>query len=170
MIDLHHVRLVVVGDGPMAGTWRALAVQLGVDDRVTFAGEISEEELLQQYRHASALVLPSTSRAEAFGTVLLEAMASGLPCITTEVGTGTSWVVRHEETGLVVPANDAGGLRDAILRLAGDPGLAAAMGRAGRSRVEAEFTERRMVERTIALYRELCDPATSRSPGTGVPS
>ena len=95
-------------------------------------------------------------------------MASGLPCIATEVGTGTSWVVQHDETGIVVPPNDVGALRDAIIRLAGDPELAAAMGRAGRSRVESEFTEDRMVERTIALYRELCDPATADAVGGGV--
>jgi rhamnosyl/mannosyltransferase len=167
MIDLRHVRLVVVGDGPMAGAWRALAQELRVNDRVSFAGEVPDAELAAHYRGASALVLPSTSRAEAFGTVLLEAMASGLPCIATEIGTGTSWVVQHDDTGIVVPPDDVGGLRDAILRLAGEPELAAAMGRAGRARVEAEFTQRLMVERTIALYRELSGPdaATPSSAG-----
>ena len=167
MIDLRHVRLVVVGDGPMVGAWRALAQELRVNDRVSFAGEVPDAELAAHYRGASALVLPSTSRAEAFGTVLLEAMASGLPCIATEIGTGTSWLVKHDDTGIVVPPGDTGGLRDAILRLAGEPELAAAMGRAGRARVEAEFTERRMVERTIALYRELAGPDAARPSSAG---
>jgi rhamnosyl/mannosyltransferase len=151
----------------MAGEWRSLAEELHVIDRVSFAGEVPDAELAGHYRSASALVLPSTSRAEAFGTVLLEAMASGLPCIATEIGTGTSWVVQHDDTGIVIPPYDIAGLRDAILRLAGEPELAAAMGRAGRARVEAEFTERRMAERTIALYRELAGPDAARPSSAG---
>ena len=149
------IQLRIVGEGPMAGAWRSLTQELGLLERVSFEDRIPDEALPGIYRRARVFVLPSTSRAEAFGTVLLEAMASGLPCITTELGTGTSWVVRHGETGLVVPAEDDGALRDAIARLIADPAMAAVMGTAGRRRIESCFTKATMVAGVTANYREL---------------
>lgn len=152
---LRGIQLRIVGDGPMGNAWQSLAQELGLQERVRFEGRIPDVELPGAYRRARAFILPSTSRAEAFGTVLLEAMASGLPCITTELGTGTSWVVRHEQTGLVVPAADPGALRGAIARLIADPASAAAMGSAGRQRIESCFSEEAMVAGVTAVYREL---------------
>ena len=80
------------------------------------------------YHQATAFVLPANARSEAFGTVLLEAMASGLPCVTTEVGTGTSWVVQDGVTGLVVPPSDPAALANAIGRLLADPAWRGAWG------------------------------------------
>ena len=155
LAGLPGVRLRVVGDGPMESDWRALASALGVADRVRFDGRVADSGLPAVYHDARILVLPSTSRAEAFGTVLLEAMASGLPCVTTEVGTGTSWVVEHGVTGLVVPAGDAAALGGALSSLLADPAMARAMGLAGRRRIEAHFTSTRMITSTLGLYREL---------------
>jgi len=163
---LRGIRLRIVGDGPMGKAWRSLAQELGLQGRVSFEGRIPDEELPEVYRRARVFILPSTSRAEAFGTVLLEAMASGLPCITTELGTGTSWVVRHEQTGLVVPAADQDALRDAIARLIADPARAAAMGAAGRQRIESCFTVEAMVAGVTAIYAELL--SGDRSPPAGV--
>jgi glycosyltransferase involved in cell wall biosynthesis len=86
LTELPGVYLEVVGEGPMGEEWAALAARLGVADRVHFRGQVPDAELPDWYGRAHIFVLPANARAEAFGTVLLEAMASGLPCITTEVG------------------------------------------------------------------------------------
>ncbi len=155
LVGLPPVQLVVVGDGPMRDPWEALALELGVADRVRFLGEVDDAELPALYRQAHLFVLPANARAEAFGSVLLEAMASGLPCITTEVGSGTSWVVQDGVTGLVVPPRDPQALAEAIRSLLDNPELRTAMGRAGRARVAADFTQERMIARVQAVYEEV---------------
>ncbi len=155
LVQVPTARLTVVGDGPMRGEWEALARQLGLAERVTFTGEVPDDELPARYAAAALFVLPANARAEAFGTVLLEAMAAGLPCITTEVGTGTSWVVQHGVTGLVVPPRDPEALAQAIVRLLQDRALRRRMGQAGRERVEQHFSVERMVQATEALYEKL---------------
>jgi len=99
-------------------------------------------------------LLPSTNRAEALGIVQLEAMACRLPVICTELGTGTSYVNRHEETGLVVPPNDPTALSAAINRLLADANLRTQMGAAGRKRVEDQFALPAMIRKTVSLYNE----------------
>lgn len=81
----------------------------------------------------------------------------GLPLITTEIGTGTSFVNLADETGLVVPPGDAQLLRRAMERLQGDDNLCAAMGAAARRRFEALFTADRMGAAYVRLYRELAE-------------
>lgn len=155
MRALPGVHLNVVGEGPMGPVWADLAVRLGLADRVHFLGEVEDEALPALYHRAHVFVLPANARAEAFGTVLLEAMASGLPCVTTEVGTGTSWVVQDGVTGLVVPPRDPQALAVALRSLLDDPSLRQRMGEAGRARVEEQFTQEQMVERVEAVYGEL---------------
>jgi glycosyltransferase involved in cell wall biosynthesis len=155
LVSLPDVTLSVVGDGAMRAEWEELAASLGIASRVHFAGEVDDDALPRIYQQATAFVLPSNARSESFGTVLLEAMASGLPCVSTELGTGTSWVVQDGVTGLVVPPSDPPALAGAIDRLVLDPGMVRRMGQAGRERVEREFTESVMVARVMAVYREL---------------
>lgn len=153
--NLPGVRLTVIGDGPQRGVWTALAQALGLADRVRWLGEIADADLPAHYHRAHLFVLPANARAEAFGTVLLEAMASGLPCVTTEVGTGTSWVVQDGVVGRVVPPNEPAALATAIGELLADPARLAEMGRAARARVLAEFAQDRMVERVLAVYEDV---------------
>jgi glycosyltransferase involved in cell wall biosynthesis len=155
MTGLSDVRLHVVGSGPMRTPWEGLAEELGIAERVRFLGEADDADLPRLYHQAHLFVLPANARAEAFGTVLLEAMASGLACVTTEVGTGTSWVVRDGITGLVVPPRDPQALGQVIQNLLADPARLAAMGRAGRARVEAGFTLEQMTARVQAVYESL---------------
>jgi rhamnosyl/mannosyltransferase len=117
-----------------------------------FLGEVPDGDLPGLYASADIFVLPANSRAEAFGKVLLEAMASGLPCVTTELGTGTSYVVRDGETGVVVPPRDPDALRIAIADLLDDPQRRAAMGQAGRSRIMDAFTQEIMLDRVMSVY------------------
>lgn len=148
-------RLLVGGDGPMRAEWERLAQALGLGGQVRFLGDVSDADLPGLYASADIFVLPANSRAEAFGTVLLEAMATGLPCVTTELGTGTSTVVQHGQTGFVVPPRDPAALRAALQRLLDDPALRQQMGAAGRARVLAEFTSQRLLQRVQTVYAEV---------------
>jgi glycosyltransferase involved in cell wall biosynthesis len=149
------VQLRIVGEGEMESSLRALSAELGLLDRVHFAGEIPDADLPAEYHRASIFVLPANARAEAFGMVLLEAMASGLPCVTTEVGTGTSWVVQDGITGRVVPPQDPAALAAALRALLADPEQLHGMGQAARARAVTEFAQERLVDRVMAVYRSL---------------
>jgi rhamnosyl/mannosyltransferase len=151
-IDAH---LLVVGAGMMEAEWRSQATALGLDQRITFLGDLTDDEKLTLLYAADLFVLPSTNRAEAFGIVLIEAMACGLPLISTELGTGTSFVNQHEETGLVVPPNDPGALAAAINRLLADPALRQRMSQAALARAQGEFNVTTMAARMYDLYQDV---------------
>lgn len=154
--ELPNVEAFIVGEGPMGTAWRALAERLGVAERVHFVGAVSDEALPRWYQSADVYVIPANARAEAFGVAILEAMASGLPVISTEVGTATSWINQHGVTGLVVPPRDPRALAAAIRQLS-DPHVRWQMGAAARARVLAEFTEAQMFARIEEAYREVLD-------------
>jgi rhamnosyl/mannosyltransferase len=147
--------LTVVGTGPMQQSWQGLAQELGLAGRVNFVGEVGDNDLPDYYRQADLFVLPSNARSEAFGIVLLEAMASGLPCVTTELGTGTSWIVQDGETGFVVPPLNPAALAQAINAIAADEALRQRFGQAALVRVKAEFSKEVMVHRVMQVYEEL---------------
>jgi len=153
--QIPHAKYVIVGDGPMYDEWQQLARSAGVADRVFFASEVSDTELPYYYAACDLFVLPANARAEAFGTVIVEALAAGKPVISTEVGTGTSWVNVHGQTGLVVPPRDPPALALAINRLLSDDRLRAQMGHAARVRAHEEFTVERMIDRVYAEYDRL---------------
>ncbi|RMG93275.1 MAG: glycosyltransferase [Chloroflexi bacterium] len=155
MTQLPEAQLLIGGDGPMRPVWEALTREHQLDDRVHFLGNVSSADLPGLYASADVFVLPANARAEAFGTVLLEAMAAGLPCVTTEVGTGTSFVVQDGITGFVVPPQQPALLADALRRLLADATLRQRLGQAGRERVLAEFTLPKMVARVEAVYRQV---------------
>jgi len=163
MALLPRTRLMLGGDGVLRADLERLAGRRRLDGRVQFLGEVPQRDLPGLYRAAGAFALPSSSRAEAFGMVLLEAMASGLPCVTTEVGTGTSWLVQDGVTGCVVPPNDPAALAGALGGLFDNPERRRVMGLAGRRRVEAHFTEQRMIDRVMAVYRDCLAPEGRRS-------
>ncbi|MGE5601772.1 MAG: glycosyltransferase [Nitrososphaerales archaeon] len=147
-------RLRVVGIGPMAAEWKALAQELGVAQRIEWLGEASDEELPGLYHAADLFVLPASHSSEAFGLVQVEAMAAGLPVVCTELGTGTTYVNVDGLTGLVVPPRDPEALAGAINALIADPARRGAMGRAAQARAEREFDLDVMVDRVLALYDE----------------
>lgn len=146
------IRAVIAGDGPQREPWRALA--RGLDVRAEFPGDVPDATLRELFAACAAFVLPSTSRAEAFGYVQLEAMATGRPVISTDVASGVSWVNQHERTGLIVPAGDSGALRAAMLRLLGDAALRDRLGRQARTRVENTFTMTHLRDRLRAFFAE----------------
>jgi len=140
---------VIVGSGPLERALRDVA-----GDNVVFAGRVDDAVLPAYYRACDVFCLPSVTIAEAFGVVLLEAMASGKPLLTTSLPTGISAVNRNDQTGVVVPPGDAGALRDALRSLAADETRRAAMGRRAREVFEKEYSSALMAERYLAVYRE----------------
>ncbi len=148
------VNAVIAGDGPKRAEWERLAAELGLSNLVRFAGEVPPGQLRALMQTCAALVLPSVTRAEAFGYVQLEAMACGRPVISTDVPSGVSWVNQHGRTGLVVRAGDAGDLAVAIQKLLDEPALRSRMGDAARQRVEREFSMTRLRDRMRELYED----------------
>jgi rhamnosyl/mannosyltransferase len=149
------VHLLLVGGGPLWDSMRALAAALGVADRVVFTGDVDDGDLPACYAAGDLFVLPSHTRAEAFGTSIVEAMAAGVPVVSTEIQTGTSWVNQDGVTGLVIPPCDPQALARAIRTLVADPARREAMGRAGRARAHQMFEASTMVEAVEAVYREV---------------
>ena len=141
--------VVLVGTGPLEAGLRASA-----PPNVRFTGRVSHEELVACYHAADVFCLPSVTIAEAFGIVLLEAMACGLPLVTTALPTGVSAVNRDGVTGLIVPPGDAGALRDALAASVADDRRRAEMGAAARRVLQTEYTAALMAERYLSLYRE----------------
>jgi glycosyltransferase involved in cell wall biosynthesis len=145
--------LLLVGDGPLRAKLTEQASRLRVAGRITFLGPVED---VAPYLHvADVFVLPSVTRAEAFGIVQLEAMACETPVVNTSLDSGVPFVSRHEETGLTVAPADPGALAIAINRLLDDPGLRQRFGCAARRRVETEFTANMMASRTLDLYQDV---------------
>jgi rhamnosyl/mannosyltransferase len=136
----------------MEKEWKSLAAGLNIREKVVFLGDIDDEQLPHFYHAADIFVLPACERSEAYGLVQVEAMASGLPVISTELGTGTSFVNSHGQTGLVVPPKDPRSLRDGILYLLNNPALRQEMGGRAKQRAFKEFSLDVMVERILGLY------------------
>jgi rhamnosyl/mannosyltransferase len=146
-------KLVIVGDGPLREKLERLAGQLGLAEKVIFAGAIDNAELLAYYHAAALFVLASVARSEAFGLVQIEAMAAGLPVINTTLDTGVPLVSVHEQTGLTVPPADPQALAAAVNRLLDDPHLRQKFGATGVLRARQEFSLETMLQRTLRLYR-----------------
>lgn len=138
----------VVGDGPQRAALQDLARELGIADRVTFAGWKPNTDLPDLYRRADLFVFPS--RHEGMPNVVLEAMASGLPVVASAIA-GNEELVLPEQTGLLVPPGDVEALRLALRRLVPDADLRARLGAAGRDRVEREFSWRATAQAYLVL-------------------
>jgi glycosyltransferase involved in cell wall biosynthesis len=128
----------------------ALIRELGLANHVRFDGSVTN--MRRHFRAADILVLPS--RSEGFSNAIIEAMASSLPVVATDVG-GNAEAVQDGVTGFLVPSEDVAALSAAILRLLSDPVQARAMGAAGRNVVEEKFTSEAMMNRITGAYRNL---------------
>lgn len=144
--------LLVAGSGPMGHRYQSIVRELSLADKVSFIGEVPDDERANYYHAADLFVLPSTSRAESFGISMLEAMACGTPALSTEVGTGTSWLNVSGKTGLVVRPGDPAALSGAIKILMSDEGRRSAMGTAAARRVSEHFTREQMLRGLTRLY------------------
>jgi glycosyltransferase involved in cell wall biosynthesis len=139
------VVFTLVGDGPEGDSLRVRARELGLSDTVRFTSRLAHEQVMLLMRESDLLVLPCRVAADgdrdALPTVLLEAMASGLPCISTPVN-GVTEIVEDGRTGLLVPENCPQDLAEAILSLSSDPSRRRRMGQEGRKKAERQFNLR----------------------------
>ena len=149
-----NAHLLVIGIGPLYEPLQQQAAAAGLLERVTFGGEWSDEDKIAAYHAANLFVLPSVNRAETLGIVQIEAMSCGTPVISTELGTGTSWVNQHQQTGLVAPPDDAAALSQAIVDLLGNVERRREMGQAAQRRAHALFSKEAMTRQLIEFYQE----------------
>jgi glycosyltransferase involved in cell wall biosynthesis len=131
--------LVVAGDGPLRGEVPGAL------------GFVPHDELVRLYERAAVVACPS--RREGFGVVCAEAMAYGRPVVAGDVG-GLRDLVRHEETGLLVPPGDVEALRAALQRLLADPDLRRRFGESGRARIAEHFTWQRFGDEMLRAYED----------------
>jgi glycosyltransferase involved in cell wall biosynthesis len=145
------VELTLAGDGPERARLERRAAQLGIQHRVTFAGAVANDRVADLY--AAADVFCTSSFAEGLPTVLMEAMAMGLPVVATRIN-GIPELVEDGVTGLLVSPARADALAAALERLATHPEERQRMGHAGRRKVVDERDERRAAARLLALIEK----------------
>lgn len=147
------ISCILVGDGPCRKDLENMASKLGISDRVLFTGHLEDSLYREIFGQTDLFVLPSVFRTEAFGLVALEAMAAGLPIITTEVGTATSVYNIDGVTGYVVDPCNARELADKIALLTEDPALRTTMGSHAREQVRKNYSAKLMIQKYLDLYR-----------------
>lgn len=155
-IKNHSWRLQIVGEGELKSSYQKTAQELGILEKVEFAGGLNSANLANAYQQARVLVLPSINQGEAFGLVLLEAMACGIPVIATKLP-GVRKVFTDGQEGIQVPVGDAGALRQAIVRIFADDQMANEMGKRGRALVEESYSWTRVGAALEKLYENLFD-------------
>jgi colanic acid/amylovoran biosynthesis glycosyltransferase len=140
--DRPGLRLEIIGGGPLDGGLQALAQRLGIGERVDFRGPQSPVEVESAYERCAMVVLPcrigTDGDRDGLPTVLAEALARGLPVVTTDV-VGIGELVEHRKTGLLVPPEDPTTLASAIAELLDNPTLGRLLGAAGRARVCCDY-------------------------------
>ena len=146
--------IVIVGAGPVEVELKAQVTKLGLRN-IHFLGLLPDEDKVALLTLCYGVLFPSHLRSEAFGISLLEGAMFGKPMISSEIGTGTTFINIADETGLVVPPSDPVALRQAMTYLWEHPELAAEMGRNAESRYWNYFTAEDMVNAYAKLYREL---------------
>ncbi len=152
MKDVDH-KLVLIGTGPQHDYLSKLITSENLEQRITMLGRV--EDVRPYLAAASVFVLPSITRAEAFGIVQLEAMAAGLPVINTDIDSGVPEVCIDGQTAITVPPADSVALSEAIRVLLNRDDLRARFGEAARARVRSDYTNDLMAQRTMSLYEEV---------------
>ena len=147
-------KFVIVGSGFLEKELRAKVREKRLDN-VQFVGQVSEEDKVALFKLCRAVVFPSPLRSEAFGITLLEGAMLGKPLISAEIGTGTSYINRDGQTGVVIPANDPQALCEAVERLATDRELNERFGRNAQARYHDLFTAERYGKSYTVLYEKL---------------
>jgi len=150
------VKVQIIGDTPpkkqpYKDELILLTKRLGIEPQVEFMG--NRRDIPELLSKVDCLVL-STITQEAFGRVIIEAQAAGVPVVATRVG-GVVEIIEHEKTGLLVLPKDIEGMSDAILRILNNPGLSAGFVVEAKKKIDARYTLSTMFDATITVYKEL---------------
>jgi glycosyltransferase involved in cell wall biosynthesis len=155
-------RCEIIGKGPLKDELNHLIADLHLENRVQLVGAMPQDEVVQAYRRAAIFALPciiaQDGNRDGLPTVLLEAMATGLPVVSTDV-TGVPEIVDAEVNGLIVPQSDPTALADALARLLQNPELREQLALAARRKVEQAFDVRANV---AVLHRWFAEPVAPR--------
>jgi len=146
--------VVIVGSGPIERELQVQAEKLGLKN-VFFLGALEDADKIALLDLCFAMVFPSHLRSEAFGISLLEGAMFSKPLISSEIGTGTSWINIHNETGIVVPPSDPSALCMAMESLWNNPAQAKIYGEHAYQRYLELFTGDKMVSSYVDLYNSL---------------
>ncbi len=146
--------IVLIGVGPREAELKKRCAELGLKN-IHFLGALQDVHKAALLESCYGVVFPSHLRAEAFGITLLEGAMYGKPLISCEIGTGTTYVNVHRQTGMVVPPASPAELADAVRQLWQDPARARRYGEQARERFNTLFTATRMVSSYANIYREL---------------
>jgi glycosyltransferase involved in cell wall biosynthesis len=150
------VVVMIGGEGHLLDELSRLRTQYGVQDKVVLLGHIDEADVQNYFAACDVFCLPSTARSEAFGLVMIEAMAMGKPVVSADIaGSGVPWVNDIGVTGLGVPTRSPQRLAWALLQLLDDADLRLRLGAAARRRFLQEFRAQGMIDKTVALYDRL---------------
>jgi colanic acid/amylovoran biosynthesis glycosyltransferase len=147
------VRYSIVGEGPYRSEIEEEIRRLGLSERVKLLGMLSESQIISLNQRADAFMLPSIGLGEAFPSVIIEAMASGLPVISSIIG-ATPEMITDQSEGFLVEPGDEAGLTTALIRLAENPDERRRMGEAAQRRARAVFDRKNSVNRFIQLITE----------------
>jgi glycosyltransferase involved in cell wall biosynthesis len=152
MKEIPDAHLLLVGDGGERARFKAQAAHLGISDRCHFVGRIPPERLADTYRAMDVFAFPSTSAAEAFGLVAVEAMACAIPVVASNLP-GVRSVV--SDAGILVPPGDAPALAAALRRVLADAPLRQQLSATGRTRATSRFSWDRHVDGLIDAYQSI---------------
>lgn len=152
--DRDDFKLLIIGDGSLKDSYQSLVDSLGLARKVTFVGHIPDNILPKFYNVADIFVLPSIDKSEAFGIVSLEAMASGVPVIASDLP-GVRSVVDKRKTGLLVKPGSVDNLADMIEFLIKNPKICKSYGKAGRDKVLNNYTWEKIGYKLDNLVRSI---------------
>jgi len=144
-------RLTIVGEGDQAEHYQQLATNLQIDKKVKFAGRLDDLELIRRYQSADLLILPSINNNEAFGLVLIEALACGLPVIASDLP-GVRDVFRNWQEGLLVAPGNSDDLRSKLKFILSREDLRQKMAQSARSLAEQKYDENKIKQQWSKIF------------------
>lgn len=143
--------LKIAGEGELRAQYETLALELGIKDRVKFLGKLSGHELIKAFQEAAVLVLPSINKNEAFGLVLIEAMACGTPVIASRLP-GVRSVFNDQQEGYLIEPGDISDLQNKLELILNDEKQRESMSRAARKLVETKYDLKLMETKILGLF------------------
>lgn len=145
--------LTIVGDGDKRAEYEILALRLGLEKKVKFAGKLSDPELIRAYQKSDLLILPSINNNEAFGIVLIEAMACGMPVMASDLP-GVRSVFTNNKEGLLVKPGSVFDLEQKLMYFMSDPKIAQEMALKARALAETKYDEDIIAKKLLGLFKQ----------------